>query len=114
MAIEVRIPTILRSYTGGAKVVEGAGDTLTDLLADLDSRHAGLRGRLVTEAGVLHRFVNVYVNDEDVRFLGALDAKLNDGDSVTILPAVAGGAFGFAAAAAIASHTVATRAAAVR
>ncbi|MCM0676786.1 MoaD family protein [Micromonospora phytophila] len=104
MAIEVRIPTILRSYTGGAKVVEGAGDTLGDLLADLDSRHAGLRGRLVTEAGALHRFVNVYVNDEDVRFLGALDAKLNDGDSVTILPAVAGGAFGFAAAAAIAAQ----------
>ncbi|WP_320065043.1 MoaD/ThiS family protein [Micromonospora sp. RTGN7] len=114
MAIEVRIPTILRSYTGGAKVVEGAGDTLADLLADLDSRHAGLRGRLVTDADALHRFVNVYVNDEDVRFLGALDAKLNDGDSITILPAVAGGAFGFAAAAAIASHTVATRAAAAR
>ncbi|QOC93263.1 MoaD family protein [Micromonospora craniellae] len=106
MAIEVRIPTILRSYTGGAKVVEGSGDTLDDLLTDLDSRHAGLRGRLVTEAGALHRFVNVYVNDEDVRFLGALDAKLNDGDSVTILPAVAGGAFGFAAAAAISQHSV--------
>ncbi|SCF33681.1 MoaD family protein [Micromonospora viridifaciens] len=104
MAIEVRIPTILRSYTGGAKVVEGSGDTLSDLLADLDSRHAGLKARLVTDAGALHRFVNVYVNDEDVRFLGALDAKLSDGDSVTILPAVAGGAFGFAAAAAIAQH----------
>ncbi|WP_435204608.1 MoaD/ThiS family protein [Micromonospora sp. bgisy143] len=110
MAIEVRIPTILRSYTGGAKVVEGAGDTLADLLTDLDSRHAGLRGRLVTDAGALHRFVNVYVNDEDVRFLGALDAKLSDGDSVTILPAVAGGAFGFAAAAAISSHSAAAAA----
>ncbi|MEU5550615.1 MoaD/ThiS family protein [Micromonospora sp. NPDC047793] len=110
MAIEVRIPTILRSYTGGAKVVEGSGDTLADLLTDLDSRHAGLRGRLVTEAGALHRFVNVYVNDEDVRFLGALDAKLNDGDSVTILPAVAGGAFGFAAAAAISQHSAAAAA----
>ena len=80
MAIEVRIPTILRSYTGGAKAVEGAGDTLADLLTDLDARHAGLRGRLITDEGALHRFVNVYVNDEDVRFLGALDAKLNDGD----------------------------------
>ncbi|MDG4808148.1 MoaD family protein [Micromonospora sp. WMMD1120] len=109
MAIEVRIPTILRSYTGGAKVVEGTGDTLADLLADLDSRHGGLRGRLITETGTLHRFVNVYVNDEDVRFLGALDAKLSDGDSVTILPAVAGGAFGFAAAAAISSHGAAVR-----
>ena len=103
MAIEVRIPTILRSYTGGAKSVEGAGDTLADLLADLDTRHAGLRGRLVTDQGTLHRFVNVYVNDEDVRFLGALDAKLDDGDTVTILPAVAGGAFAFAAAAALAN-----------
>jgi sulfur-carrier protein len=91
MAIEVRIPTILRSHTGGAKVVEGTGDTLNDLLTDLDSRHAGLRGRLVTTEGGLHRFVNVYVNDEDVRFLGALDTKLSDGDAVTILPAVAGG-----------------------
>ncbi|MGC4857709.1 MoaD/ThiS family protein [Micromonospora sp. DT68] len=109
MAIEVRIPTILRSYTGGAKVVEGSGDTLGDLLVDLDSRHAGLRTRLITDAGALHRFVNVYVNDEDVRFLGALEAKLADGDSVTILPAVAGGAFGFAAAAAISQHAVAAR-----
>ncbi len=92
MAIEVRIPTILRSYTGGAKVVVGTGDTIGELLTDLDSKHPGLRGRLVTEDGGLHRFVNVYVNDEDVRFLGALDAKLNDGDTVTILPAVAGGA----------------------
>ncbi len=98
MSIEVRIPTILRSYTGGEKVVTGAGATLADLLTDLDSRHAGLRGRLITDAGSLHRFVNVYVNDEDVRFLGSLDAKLGDGDTVTILPAVAGGAFAFAAA----------------
>ena len=102
MAIDVRIPTILRSFTGGAKAVEGAGDTIADLLTDLDSRYAGLRARLITEQGGLHRFVNVYVNDEDVRFLGALDAKLNDGDTVTILPAVAGGAFAFAAAAALA------------
>jgi MoaD family protein len=92
MSVDVRIPTILRSYTGGAKAVEGAGDTLAGLLADLDTRHPGLRARLVTEEGALHRFVNVYVNDEDVRFLGALDAKLADGDTVTILPAVAGGA----------------------
>ena len=91
MAIEVRIPTILRTYTDGSKVVEGKGDTLSDLLDDLDARHAGLRGRLVTEDGTLHRFVNVYVNDEDVRFLGGLETALNDGDSVTVLPAVAGG-----------------------
>ena len=87
MAIEVRIPTILRTYTGGDKAVSGAGATLTALLDDLDSRHTGLRGRLVTDEGALHRFVNVYVNDEDVRFLGGLDTKLTDGDSVTVLPA---------------------------
>ncbi len=92
MAIEVRIPTILRTHTDGAKAVEGTGDTLADLFADLDTRHPGLRGRLVTDSGDLHRFVNVYVNDEDVRFTGALDTKLADGDNVTILPAVAGGA----------------------
>src|SRR4051794_12986913 len=91
MAIEVRIPTILRSYTGGAKSVEGAGDSLADLLVDLDGKYAGLRGRLITDEGALHRFVNIYVNDEDVRFLGSLESKLNDGDNVTILPAVAGG-----------------------
>ena len=91
MAIEVRIPTILRTYTGGDKAVSGAGATLTALLDDLDSRHTGLRGRLVTDEGALHRFVNVYVNDEDVRFLGGLETPLKDGDAVTVLPAVAGG-----------------------
>jgi MoaD family protein len=91
MAVEVRIPTILRQYTGGAKTVEGTGDTLAALIDDLESRHPGLRDRLV-ENGSLRRFVNVYVNDEDVRFLGAEKTPLNDGDSVTVLPAVAGGA----------------------
>ncbi|HCT76720.1 MAG TPA: MoaD/ThiS family protein [Micromonosporaceae bacterium] len=98
MSIDVRVPTILRSFTGGAKSVSGSGDTLADLLLDLDAKHPGLRARLITPEGGLHRFVNIYVNDEDVRFLGSLDAKLNDGDTVTILPAVAGGAFGLAAA----------------
>jgi MoaD family protein len=92
MSVEVRVPTILRSYTGGLKVVTGSGDTIADLLTDLDGQFPGLRARLVTEDGALHKFVNVYVNDEDVRFLGALDAKINDGDTVTVLPAVAGGA----------------------
>jgi len=91
MAIEVRIPTILRTYTDGAKVVEGAGDTLDALFVDLEGRHPGLRGRLVNDDGGLHRFVNIYVNDEDVRFLGGLTTSLSDGDSVTVLPAVAGG-----------------------
>ncbi|MCW2667544.1 MAG: sulfur transfer protein ThiS [Frankiales bacterium] len=91
MAIEVRIPTILRTYTDGSKVVEGKGDTLALLIDDLDGRHTGLKGRLITDEGALHRFVNVYVNDEDVRFLGSLETPLKDGDSVTVLPAVAGG-----------------------
>ncbi|AEH08733.1 MULTISPECIES: MoaD/ThiS family protein [Protofrankia] len=92
MAVQVRVPTILRSYTGGSKVVEGVGDTLAALFIDIDSHFPGLRGRLVSEdAGGLHRFVNIYINDEDVRFLGGLDAKISDGDTVTILPAVAGG-----------------------
>ena len=91
MAIEVRIPTILRTYTGGAKSVEGSGDTLADLIADVDSRHSGLQERLVDAAG-LRRFVNVYLNDEDVRFIGGLGAPVKDGDTVTVLPAVAGGA----------------------
>ena len=91
MAIEVRIPTILRSYTGGAKTVDGSGDTLADLICDLESRHSGLRERLVDTAG-LRRFINVYLNDEDVRFLGGLEAPVKDGDTVTVLPAVAGGA----------------------
>jgi molybdopterin converting factor small subunit len=90
MAIEVRIPTILRTYTGGAKSVEGSGATLADLLGDLDSRHSGLRERLVDDSG-LRRFVNVYLNDEDVRFLGGLATPVADGDTVTVLPAVAGG-----------------------
>jgi len=92
MPVQVRIPTILRKFTDGEKQVEGKGDTLSDLFADLDSRHSGLRGDLVSADGALHRFVNIYVNDEDVRFLGALSTPLSDGDTVTILPAVAGGA----------------------
>ena len=92
MTVSVRIPTILRTHTDGAKEVEGSGGTLGELFADLDTRHAGLRGRLVDDNGGLHRFVNVYVNDEDVRFLGAISTPVGDGDVVTILPAVAGGA----------------------
>ncbi|HEY9441398.1 MAG TPA: MoaD/ThiS family protein [Streptomyces sp.] len=90
MAIEVRIPTILRTYTDGAKAVEGSGETLADLFADLESRHNGIRERIVDGAKI-RRFVNVYLNDEDVRFLDGISTKLSDGDSITILPAVAGG-----------------------
>jgi sulfur-carrier protein len=85
MAIEVRIPTILRNLT------DGKGGSLDELFADLDSRHPGLRDRLVDDKG-LRKFVNVYLNDEDVRFLGGLETEVSDGDTVTVLPAVAGGA----------------------
>jgi MoaD family protein len=91
MAIEVRIPTILRTYTEGAKAVTGAGATLSELIDDLEAHHPGLKERLV-EGDDLRRFVNVYVNDEDVRFTGGLDTAVSDGDQVVVLPAVAGGA----------------------
>ena len=91
MSVEVRIPTILRQYTDGAKAVEGTGDTLAAVIDDLELRHAGLRDRLI-ENGSLRRFVNVYLNDEDVRFLDGLKTPVGEGDSITVLPAVAGGA----------------------
>jgi molybdopterin converting factor small subunit len=90
MAIEVRIPTILRSYTSGAKAVHASGSTLGELLINLDAEHGGLRDRLI-DGEKLRRFVNVYLNDEDVRFLGGLETPVADGDTVTVLPAVAGG-----------------------
>jgi len=90
MAIEVRIPTILRTYTGGEKAVTAAGGSLSALIDDLEANHPGLKERLL-DGGDLRRFVNVYVNDEDVRFIGGLDAELSDGDQVVVLPAVAGG-----------------------
>jgi MoaD family protein len=93
LAVEVKIPTILRSYTDGSKAVPGDGANLAALLDDLETRYSGLKARLITDDGSLHRFVNIYVNDEDVRFTGSLDTTLSDGDSVTILPAVAGGSF---------------------
>ncbi|MBN6055954.1 MoaD/ThiS family protein [Nonomuraea sp. RK-328] len=90
MAIEVRIPTILRNYTGGAKAVSAEGTTLDELISNLESAHPGIKERLVDQ-GNLRRFVNVYLNDEDVRFLGGLGTPVSDGDTVTVLPAVAGG-----------------------
>ncbi len=94
MAIEVRIPTILRTYTGGEKAVHAQGASLTALIEDLEVNHPGIKGRLVEDkngSDELRRFVNVYVNDEDVRFIGGLGAELSDGDQVVVLPAVAGG-----------------------
>ncbi len=94
MAIEVRIPTILRTYTGGEKAVTADGASLSALIDSLEADHPGIKDRLIEaqDDGVaLRRFVNIYVNDEDVRFLGGLDAELSDGDQVVVLPAVAGG-----------------------
>ena len=90
MAIEVRIPTILRTYTDGAKAVDAEGSSLSALIDDLEGNHPGIKDRLI-ENGDLRRFVNVYINDEDVRFIGGLGAALSDGDQIVILPAVAGG-----------------------
>jgi sulfur-carrier protein len=94
MPVEVRIPTILRSYTGDRKAVTAEGATLAAVIDDLDANHPGIKERLVEGADgkTLRRFVNVYVNDEDVRFIGGLDAEVSDGDQVVVLPAVAGGA----------------------
>lgn len=90
MAVEVRIPTILRTYTGGEKVVNAQGASLQEVITSLDATYTGIGERLIDESG-LRRFVNVYLNDEDVRFLDGLATEVADGDSVTILPAVAGG-----------------------
>lgn len=90
MAVKVSIPTILRTHTGGEKSVQAEGTTVAEVINDLDTNYGGLKDRLVKE-GNLHRFINLYVNDEDVRFSGGLEAKVADGDSLTILPAVAGG-----------------------
>jgi molybdopterin synthase sulfur carrier subunit len=90
MAIEVRIPTILRTFTGGANAVDAEGATLSGLIDNLEANHPGIKERLI-EAGDLRRFINVYVNDEDVRFTGGLETALSDGDQVVVLPAVAGG-----------------------
>ena len=92
MAIELRVPTILRTYTGGEKAVSGAGSTLAEFIDDVNGNHPGLKERIVDgEPAELRRFVNVYVNDEDVRFIGGLEAELSDGEQIVVLPAVAGG-----------------------
>ena len=91
MSATVRIPTILRNYTGGASEVSAEGETLAEVLESLESNHAGIKSRVLDDAGALRRFVNVYVGDDDVRFVGGLDAKVSDGAKISIIPAVAGG-----------------------
>jgi molybdopterin converting factor small subunit len=91
MSVSVEIPTTLRDYTGGERSVEGSGDCLAELLTDLDQRHPGLRARLVNDDGTLRRFINIYINDDDIRYDSSLASRLNAGDKVSIIPAVAGG-----------------------
>jgi molybdopterin synthase sulfur carrier subunit len=91
MAVTVKLPTILRKHTGNEPKVQAEGATLAEVLKDLESRYPGLTKNVLSEDGGLHRFINIYVNDEDVRYLGSLQTELSEGDTVSILPAVAGG-----------------------
>ena len=91
MSVSVRIPTILRTYTGGESEVSAEGGTLAEVLEDLDTHHSGIKGRIVDETGELRRFVNVYVGNDDVRFLDNLSTPTPDGAQVSVIPAVAGG-----------------------
>jgi molybdopterin converting factor small subunit len=91
MSVSVRIPTILRSFTGGAAEVDAAAGTLREVLEGLDKTYPGIAGRIVDEAGQLRRFVNVYVGDEDVRFAQGLETPVPAGAHVSVIPAVAGG-----------------------
>lgn len=91
MSVTVRIPTILRTYTGGAAEVDAKGDTLLAVIEDLEVNHPGIKARVLDETGRLRRFVNVYVGDDDVRFADGLATAIPDGSSVSVIPAVAGG-----------------------
>jgi sulfur-carrier protein len=91
VAVEVRIPTVFRKFTDGASRVELDPGTIADVVAQLETRYPEMKGQLLTDQGELHRFVNVYVNDEDARYLDQLDTKVAEGDTVSILPSVAGG-----------------------
>jgi molybdopterin synthase sulfur carrier subunit len=91
MSVSVRIPTILRTYTGGESEVTAEGENLAAVLDDLDSNYSGIKGRIVDEKGDLRRFVNVYVGNDDVRFLDDLDTATPEGTQISVIPAVAGG-----------------------
>ena len=91
MAVTVRIPTPLRKFTGDQAEVAVEGDTVGEVIDNLEAQHAGIKERMVDESGAIRRFVNVYVNEEDIRFLDGPDTGVKDGDQVTIVPAIAGG-----------------------
>ena len=91
MAVTVKLPTILRKHAGGEAKVDAEGGTLRELLDNLETSYPGITKNVLADDGGLHRFINVYVNDEDVRYLGSLETELSEGDTVSLLPAVAGG-----------------------
>jgi molybdopterin synthase sulfur carrier subunit len=91
VTVAVRLPTVLRSAAGGASTVAVEGDDVGEVFDDLVRQHPDLRAQLLTDSGELHRHLNVFLNDDDIRYLGKLDAKVGDGDTVTLMPAVAGG-----------------------
>lgn len=91
MSIEVQVPTVLRKHTGGARVVRVEGATVAGLIEGLDGQFPGFRDELLNDQGEIRQFVNIYVNDEDIRYLDRLNTKLESGDRVAILPALAGG-----------------------
>jgi MoaD family protein len=91
MAVTVKLPTILRKFASDEARVGADGATLRDVLGDLETRYPGITKNVIADDGGLHRFINVYLNDEDVRYLGSLETPIEDGDTVSILPAVAGG-----------------------
>ena len=91
MAVEVRLPTLLRPAADGAATVPANGTTVGEVFSELVGTYPGLKGQLIDDSGALHKFVNVYLNDDDIRYLDQLDTKLSDGDEISILPAVAGG-----------------------
>ena len=91
MAVQVRIPTVFRKFTDGSSAVELEPGTIHDVIGQLEQRYPELKGQMRDEGGNLHRFVNIYVNDEDARYLEHLDTKVTEGDTVSLLPSVAGG-----------------------
>ena len=92
MSVAVRLPTVLRAAAAGQATVSADGETVGEVFDDLVRQHPGLRSQLLTENGELHRHLNVFLNDDDIRYLGKLSAKVADADTLTLMPAVAGGA----------------------
>jgi molybdopterin synthase sulfur carrier subunit len=91
MPIRVRVPTPLRKFTGGSDEIAAAGASVKDVIDDLERNHPGMRERLLDDKGEMRRFVNIYLNGDDIRFLEALNSKVKDGDDISIVPAIAGG-----------------------